>query len=132
MSYCRWSSDTYQCDVYVWADVAGTWRTEVAGRRPRLLVAPPPPVTLPVGGANTPERQAWAEASTERMQAASALIAADREGETWEWLDLPEPDGGRSYEHATPGECADNLERLRSLGLNVPQYAIDSLREEDS
>lgn len=25
-------------------------------------------------------------------------------------------------------ECADNLERLRDLGYNVPQYAIDALR----
>ena len=89
----------------------------------------PPPVTLPVGEANTPERSAWAEATVRRMNAVNDLI--DDES-LWDWLDLPTPEGGHSYWHDTPGECADNLERLRGYGLNVPQYAIDSLRQEAS
>jgi len=33
MSYCRWSSDNYQCDVYCYADVGGGYTTQVASRR---------------------------------------------------------------------------------------------------
>lgn len=29
MSYCRWSSDNFKCDVYVYADVSGGWTTHV-------------------------------------------------------------------------------------------------------
>lgn len=55
------------------------------------------------------------------------LIMADSE-----FLDLSEISAfaGESFNDATPGECADRLERMRASGLNVPQYAIDALREE--
>lgn len=33
MSYCRFSSDDYQCDVYVYQDGNGGWTTHVAGSR---------------------------------------------------------------------------------------------------
>lgn len=127
MSFCRWSSDDYQCDVYVWADCEGGYRTEVAGRRRIFKVSLPPPVTLPVGAANSSERDAWAVATVERMRTVDALL--DDESRS-EWLDLPTPEGGNSYWHDTADEAADNLERLRGLGFNVPQYAIDSLRAE--
>lgn len=131
MSYCRWSSDDYQCDVYVWADCEGGYCTEVAGRR-RVWnddVTLPPPVTLPVGAACSRERSAWAFAHGGREATVSALLDDETR---WTWLNLPIPDGGRSYWHDTAAECADNLERLKAAGFNVPQYAIDNLREEES
>lgn len=127
MSYCRWSSDDHQCDVYVWADCDGGYRTELAGRRRVFKVPMPPPVTLPVGEPDSPERAAWAEATVDRMAAVSRLVDDETQ---FDWLDLPTPDGGHSYWHDTADECADNLERLRALGFNVPQYAIDGLRVE--
>lgn len=127
MSYCRWSSDDYQCDVYVWHDVNGTWRTEVAGRRPVLPEGMPEPVrALPIG-ADRDQVNEWVSAWTERDIKVRALLG---DSDEWTYLELPTPEGGNSYEHATPDDCADNLERLRAAGLNVPQYAIDSLREE--
>ena len=33
MSYCRWSSDDFQSDVYVYEDCRGPWVVHVAGRR---------------------------------------------------------------------------------------------------
>lgn len=38
--------------------------------------------------------------------------------------------GGGNFQCAGPGECADKLEELRKEGKDVPQYAIDALREE--
>jgi hypothetical protein len=121
MSYCRWSSDDYQCDVYVWADVDGGWRTWVADRR-WIFNELPEPVELP---RNFTDEQffAWQR----RNQEVTRMRGNPEHGH---WRDLPETESGHSYRHDTPGECADNLERLRQAGLNVPQYAIDALREE--
>jgi hypothetical protein len=40
------------------------------------------------------------------------------------------PSDGGDYYDETPTQCADRLELLRNEGYIVPQYAIDSLREE--
>lgn len=119
MSYCRWSNDDYQCDLYVFEDCGGWWQTYVAGRR-RVLregVEFPPPPTTP---------DEWVE----RHMAVSKIIADENEGVLWDWLDLPDLPEGDSFRDATPGECADRLEWLRSKGFNVPQFAIDELRAE--
>ena len=49
MSYCRFSSDDWQCDVYVYADVAGGWTTHVAAVRFVFDKELPPPVENPDG-----------------------------------------------------------------------------------
>lgn len=120
MSYCRFSSDDWQCDVYVWADIADTWRTEVAGRRWIFNEIPPPVEFDPL---DEKKFRAWFDRHHKLMD----MIDDPEHGH---WLDLPTPEGCHSYEHDTPGECADNLERLRGLGFNVPQGAIDALRAE--
>lgn len=123
MSYCRWSSDDWQCDVYVYEHVGGWWQTHVAGRKRRLRdgVAFPPEVHYT--GDNL---DAWYA----RDRAVLEMIGDANEGVLWDWEDLPElPDDG-NFRDATPGECADRLEWLRGLGYRVPQYAIDELREE--
>jgi hypothetical protein len=33
MSYCRWSSDDFQCDLYAWEDVSNCWIIEIAENR---------------------------------------------------------------------------------------------------
>jgi hypothetical protein len=33
MSYCRWSSDDYRCDLYVYEDESGGFTVHVAGNR---------------------------------------------------------------------------------------------------
>ena len=44
MSYCRFSSDDYQCDVYCYASVSGYYVTHVASNRPVLDGTLPPAV----------------------------------------------------------------------------------------
>lgn len=125
MSYCRWSSDDFACDVYVWDDIAGGWRTEVAHRRPLIDRTTLPPVPDP-----TPDNvDVWVEAYLARHNEVSHRLNALTDDD---WLVLPEPDGGRSYLHTTPGGCADNLQRLAGLGFNVPPEAIAALRDEQT
>lgn len=119
MSYCRWSSDDFQCDVYVYEDVGGFWSTNVAGRR-RVI---PPDVLASFPVSVDGDMAAWFA----RHRALMEWMATTEQ----QWVDLSHlPSAGESFRDDTPGECADRLEALRAEGFNVPQYAIDELRAE--
>lgn len=116
MSYCRWSSDDYQCDVYVYGSDAG-WITHVAGRR--VVFAEPLPDLVPYEKGRESE---WLE----RHEKVDEIFdAAER-------VDIDLPSACKSFTDSTAGECADRLEALRAEGFVVPQYAIDDLREEEA
>ena len=140
MSYCRFSSMNWMCDVYVYADVNGGWSTHIAGRRKMF----PPIPELPLSLFNFKGR--WSKKKRK-------VIYPDRKTEiiahAWFWIwskwhrwvhqfsyslipfkSLNLPHDGEYFTDNTAGECADRLERLRDIGYIVPQYAIDSLRGE--
>lgn len=126
MSYCRWSSDDFQCDVYVYADVYGGWTIHVASRRRdwvKACMTLPPPVPF-----SKENMTAWIE----RHHVMQKFLDDPRwDEDTFEgWVDVPAPHAGETYNLGSAGECADLLEEIRASGCNVPQYAIDELREE--
>lgn len=121
VSFCRWSSDDFQCDAYVWADVTGGFRTEIAGRRPIIDRAALP--TVP-----SPDDPDFGDRFVERHVALNAQLDAAHEANSY--IDLPEPDGGRSYWHDSAAECAANLRRLQAAGFNIPDEAIAALDED--
>lgn len=143
MSYCRWSSMNWMCDVYVYEDVSGGWTTHVATRRRIIPPIPDVPIwRIPqFGGKWSPETRRLTYPS--RWHRIAARVVA---WPFWFWhnhvhsrsLDLiPSktlrmPGAGESFNDPTAAACADRLESLRSVGFIVPQYAIDSLREESS
>ncbi|PXV54210.1 hypothetical protein SAMN04487785_11410 [Dyella jiangningensis] len=115
MSYCRFSSNDFLCDVYVYESCLGGWEIHVAANR--VVFKEPLPDPLPWSAEN-------AEACVARMRKVSAMVdVADR-------VDIDLPHAGESFNESSPGECADRLEYLRGLGYVVPQHAIDTLREE--
>ncbi len=147
MSYCRWSSDDGQCDVYVYEDVAGGWTTHVASRRIKHI--PPDHVRKLCRSwpfADDPaaeyekyeqERQEWIMSFPHEMYQVRAVGGAFIEMPAFaesEYIDLSEIShhAGRSYNHSTPENCVACLLDIRASGLNVPQYAIDELMEEYS
>src|SRR6187549_3775379 len=110
MSYCRFSSDGFQCDVYVYADVRGGYTTHVASSRRSRRV--------PDLDSSSPEK-------FKESYAAYRATLDDPENEP---VAIGLSEDGKSFNHGTARECADNLERLQAIGYNVPQYAIDELR----
>lgn len=115
MSYCRWSSDDFQCDVYVYEHVHGGFMVHVAANR--VIFTHPLPAVVPLDPDNF-------EAFMERHQKVMSMVdAAERKS-----IGLPH-DSEDFCEHDA-GACADRLEQLRAVGYVVPQYAIDALREE--
>ena len=116
MSLCRWSSNDYQCDVYVYGSDVG-WMTHVAGRRYVFTQPLPPVVELPRGFTDD-QFEAW----WERQQTVQAMLNPD----TMVGIGLPHD--GESFTDPTADGCADRLEALQCAGYRVPQRAIDALR----
>ena len=114
MSYCRFSSDDFQCNAYCYEDVNGGWTTHVASRK---LVAPPP--TVP--NFFTVQLDVYFAAHQKQMD----WLKTDAQYE-----DIGLEHDGETFNDPTPMEAAKRLEHLQQLGYHVPQYAIDMLKEE--
>jgi len=139
MSYCRFSSNNFWCDVYVYEDVNGGWTTHVAANR--HVIRPIPKIPwhwMPRLGRydNATRRVIYPN----RFVAAVAwvwlriLVASDRL-HFWSVGVFPRrkiglPHDGAMFNDDTPAGCVVRLEELRAFGYKVPQYAIDALREE--
>lgn len=116
MSYCRWSSDDYQCDVYVYESHDG-YQLHVAGTR-RTPAEPFPPFV-------NWHTEGWEKWHARDVKVTEMLDACPRSP-------IGLPHDGETFEFGEPGECADQLVELKAMGYNVPQYAIDALREEQA
>lgn len=118
MSFCRWSSDDFQCDLYVYYSVGDFYQIHVAGRRHALKEPLPPKVTYR-NKDGTPSLEYW-----DRHKKVQAML------DTAELVDIDLPCDGESYEIDTADECAAKMEELRDIGYNVPQFAIDAVKED--
>jgi len=113
MAYCRWSSDDWSCDIYCYEDCWGGFTTHVAGNRVVGDIPKTPPLTK--------------ASISDYMVAHKAQMAFL---EMCQRKPLGLPHAGESFNDPDAASCADRLEELRVIGYNVPQYAIDALREE--
>lgn len=119
MSWCRWSSMAWRCDLYIYESNDGIV-THCATRR-RTPLNPDDPCPEYVIGKGVDEFVASAEAQSDWLRA---------EGERWHWTDVPEPWRGESY---TDTDVADTLARLKEMkadGLVFPYELIDELEQE--
>lgn len=108
MAYCRWSD----CDAYVYEDATGGWTTHIAGYRNPAGYPPPFDFSSDESIARSIEAQnEWREKNNSR--AAIGL-----------------PEDGMSFNHDSPGACADNLRRLKAMGYDIPDDVIAELEEE--
>ncbi len=103
MSYCRWTDES---DVYCYEDCMGGFTTHVAGQRLKP-------------GAELPDL--WA--------------AGQRDEDFWAAIDASyEPVGfacdGETFNDSDLESLLDRLLELRAMGYKVPEYAIESVREE--
>ena len=114
MSYCRFSSDDWASDLYVYAHVDGGYAIHVAGNR---VVGDVPKCEHLFTKDTLPQ---FFEAHEVQMR---FLDTAKR-------VPIGLPCDGESYYLATALETLDKLYDLRDLGYHVPQYALDALKEE--
>lgn len=140
MSYCRFSSMNFRCDVYVYADVLGGYTTHVAGARLLFPTIPPIPqfLYLNLGQKWDAESQSTVYPTRWRKWVGTVLFTLIS---WWErlrlWLVMHSPKtkidlplAGSRFNDKTALFCASRLMLLRCMGYKVPQYAIDALMEE--
>ena len=122
MSYCRFSDMNFACDAYVYESCNGGYVVCVASNR--IVTELPPRPMIDTGEMTDDEQYEWAkEFAVEYNTWLDAVTAAER-------VPINGPLDGEYRNFNTPGETADFLEEMRSEGYNVPQYAIDALRDE--
>lgn len=115
MSYCRWSSDDFKSDLYVYASVHGCWTIHVAANR---IVGEVPPCSLSLLKTDGPEA----------YMAARKVRTAFMD--TAEHVPIGLPHDGETFNLASPGECADKCAELATMGYHVPDGVVAALREE--
>jgi hypothetical protein len=117
VSYCRWSSEDWKSDVYVYQDVNG-WTTHVAGLKSAYTGELPPYVDLSADFTDAEVTAWWNRNQHVRELMNERLVPI---GLAYD---------GESFSDPTPGACADRLEHLRAVGYHVPEGAIIALRAE--
>ena len=118
MSYCRWSSDAFGCDVYVYEDVSGGYTCHVAGRKMKDREGEP----------MRPDVQLILDDRIDEFMVINR--AWDEWHKTKELVNIGLPHDGQSFNVETAEDMAELLVSLKEMGYQVPQYAIDSLIEE--
>ena len=116
MSYCRWSSDDYQCDLYVYESDMG-FEIHVAGNRLVFDEPLPPPAPPP-----NVDFDAWYQ----RHRTVRDMVQSARR------KPIGLPNDGETYVLSEPGAAADQLVALRAVGYRFPERVIDLLREEQA
>lgn len=123
MSYCRWSTDDFLCDLYVYESCEGGWDIHVAGIR-RVYHKPLPPRdprSFPVNGSRGRQRQ-WVR----------RLVRRNRAVDRWprHTKRIGGPHDGESFNEPTIQDAIARCEALRAAGYRFPDFVLTDLREE--
>lgn len=116
MSYCRWSSDGFRCDLYCYEDVNGGFTTHVASSR------------YPEGGPEAPSMQDIIDGDGSAYAAKRAAWSAWRDGVDMVPIGLPFD--GSSFNDPDLSSFLARIEGLKSAGYRVPDYVAESIREQ--
>lgn len=115
MSYCRWSTDSFRCDLYAYECVDDTWTIHVASNRipddaPRALPLPRP----------GEDHGLWMRAQQELSQYL----------ETCERTPINGPHDGETFKEPDLESFLARLLYLRNVGYRFPDWVLDDVREE--
>lgn len=112
MSWCRWSSMDFACDLYVYDAIEGVV-VHVGGARPVFdRTQLPPPVSL------LDDAEAWLERHNLLMRLLETAETVP--------IDLPHAGDDRTFD--TLAEAADWIDELTSLGYVVPEGMTAEMR----
>ena len=103
MSYCRWSTNDFQCDLYCYEDCSGGWTTHVAGlkRSPDWVKAP--------DTKDVKTLEIWHQKS---------------------YVPIGKPYDGKSFNDPTLEDFKARLLSLREVGYIFPDRVLDLVDEE--
>ena len=115
MSYCRWSSNNWRCDLYVYNSSSGGYTTHVAARR---VVGDIPPE--PLCTAEALASPAWFG----EYRAVMDFLA------TCERAPIGLAHDGASFTDSDAQSCLETLQMLRAAGYLFPDYVLQAIRDE--
>lgn len=121
MSYCRWSTDNFQCDLYCYEDVSGGYTIHVAARR---SITPYPYegsyqefIDLCLSNQFTERwlerHKKWSE-ETEKIKKKSIGLPYD----------------GETFNDPNLEAFLDRLLMLREVGYKFPDYVLENVKHE--
>ena len=110
MSYCRFSSDNFHCDLYCYETSEG-YVTHVASSR---IIGEPPEIDLEKGAGK----------ALEALRERSVFFA------NCERVRIGLPYDGERFVDGSLGEMISRVESLVALGYRVPGGLVESLQEE--
>ncbi len=117
MSLCRFSSDNYRCDVYIYESSTGGFAVHVAANR-YVSEDPIPELQDDTLLSGDPER----------------ILAAFRTQEDWLKKARTERIGllcdGQSYHEPDAETCLSRVLHLKGLGYTIPDFVIEALQAE--
>lgn len=113
MSYCRFSSDNFSCDAYVYEYYYGGWTINLAESR---IVG------------DIPKVPSYLECGIDEYMDAHKKQMEFIKTAKHEPIELPY--SGETFNYGTAKECAEQLKYLVQIGYIIPKYAIDALMEE--
>ena len=111
MSYCRWSSDNWRCDLYCYESTSGYWVTCVAYNR---IIDYIPEID-------------WSASSyviNLQMEAQHEILCSARRE------DIGLPYDGEMFQDYNLEDLLDRILWLREVGYRCPDYVIEAIREE--
>lgn len=124
MSYCRFSSMSGRCDLYLYHSVGDYWALHVATNRP--------PEGRPQSGFEAMYDLIKSKFAGQ-MNAQEVYDEAEEVQDAWDELNpaqpIDHPEAGKTYRFSEPGEVADWLE-ADGKGLVFPSDLIEDLRFE--
>lgn len=112
MSYCRWSSDNWKCDLYCY-ESSQRFITHVAGNR---IVGDVP--LLP--DILTADQGEWSRAHEKQMDFLNSA----------EHIKIGLPYDGETFIDKTLEDFKKRIIQLKEAGYCVPDYVIESIEEE--
>ena len=115
MSYCRWSTDDFKCDLYCYADCRGGYTTHVAGNRIIYKKELPPEINL--------TKETIPAVLERRRKVMKMHEDADR-------VDIGLPHDGETFNDPDLGSFLQTLLKLKSAGYSFPNNVINVVREE--
>jgi hypothetical protein len=117
VSYCRWSSNNWDCDLYCYEDVSGGWTTHVAGNR---IVGEIPKVDT----AGFYAERIDAEEYTRQHRAQREFLDTCKRAPIGLMYD------GKSFNDPDLESFLMRVLTLREIGYHVPDFVIESIKGE--
>jgi len=111
MSYCRWSSDNWKCDIYAYEHYQGWYQIHIAGNR---IIGEVPEYSF--------------TDPTEKMMADYKKQTDFMENAKREPIGLPHD--GDSFQEPDLESFKQRLLELREIGYKFPDYVLETIDEE--